>query len=368
VSGTLGIVLFVVALLLAILIHEAAHYGVAKAFRIKVEEFFVGFGPRLWSFRRGETEYGVKALPLGGYVKIAGMNPYEEVSPEDYPRTYGARPPWQRALVIVAGPATHFVIAFFLLTAYSGLVNQQTSFQTVIAGVQKTMNGRPSPAAVVGIKRNDVVVAVDRIRNPSDDGLREYTKEHRGTPIHLELRRGDGIVRVTVTPVYDPKLKFARIGVVIASEPVPGRAGFFGSFADGGKALGIYTVDTVKSLGRVFGPSGIGRVFDELFGGAPRSVEDPTTVIGASRVAGQVPLHQVVLLLALVNIVVGIINLVPLPPFDGGHLAVVVVEKVRGKKVDMRKLIPVTVVVAGFLVIWFLSVGLLDILKPLPMP
>src|SRR3954447_9689 len=110
-SGVIGQIAFFVVILLIILIHEAAHFGVAKAFKIKVEEFFVGFGPRLWSFRRGETEYGVKAFPLGGYVRIAGMTPYEEISPEDYPNTYGAKPPWQRALVIFAGPATHFVIA-----------------------------------------------------------------------------------------------------------------------------------------------------------------------------------------------------------------------------------------------------------------
>src|SRR5438093_4889706 len=104
-SGSLGIFLFVLAVLVTILIHEAAHFGAAKWFGIKVEEFFVGFGPKLWSFRSGETEYGVKALPLGGYVRIAGMNPLEEPSPEYYPRTYGAKPPWQRAIVIAAGPA-----------------------------------------------------------------------------------------------------------------------------------------------------------------------------------------------------------------------------------------------------------------------
>src|ERR1044072_5008479 len=107
-SGTLGIIIFAVSLLLVILIHEAAHFGVAKAFGIKVHEFFVGFGPRLWAFRRGATARGVKPSPLGGYVKIAGMTPYEEVSPEDDPRTYGAKPAWQPALVIGAGPATHF--------------------------------------------------------------------------------------------------------------------------------------------------------------------------------------------------------------------------------------------------------------------
>src|SRR5437667_8259756 len=123
-SSTVGVVLFVVAILVTILIHEAAHVGFAKWFGIKVQEFCVGFGPRIWSTRRGETEYGVKALPLGGYVRIAGMNPYEEVTPEAYPRTFGAKPAWQRALVIVAGPATHFVMAFVFFALWLGLVGK----------------------------------------------------------------------------------------------------------------------------------------------------------------------------------------------------------------------------------------------------
>src|SRR5437879_13158540 len=110
-SSTVGVVLFVVAILVTILIHEAAHFGFAKAFGIKVEEFFVGFGPRLWSTRRGETEYGVKAFPLGGYVRIAGMNPFQEPPAEERDRTFGAKPIWQRVLVILAGPATQFVMA-----------------------------------------------------------------------------------------------------------------------------------------------------------------------------------------------------------------------------------------------------------------
>src|SRR5436853_2621383 len=124
-SGTFGIVLFVLIILTVIVVHEAGHFTFAKLFRIKVEEFFVGFGPRLWSVRRGETEYGVKALPLGGYVRIAGMNPYEEVTPEQYPRTFGAKPAWQRALVIVAGPATHFIVALVFFALWLGLVGQQ---------------------------------------------------------------------------------------------------------------------------------------------------------------------------------------------------------------------------------------------------
>src|SRR5919109_5260919 len=105
----LGILLFVLGVFVMIMAHESGHFAAARAFAIKVEEFFIGFGPRLWSIRRGDTEYGVKALPLGGYVRIAGMNPFQEPTPEEYPRTFGAKPPWQRAMVIVAGPATHFV-------------------------------------------------------------------------------------------------------------------------------------------------------------------------------------------------------------------------------------------------------------------
>ena len=112
-AGAVGQFAFFFALIVVIVIHEAAHFGMAKWFGIKVQEFFVGFGPRIWSTRRGETEYGFKWIPAGGYVKIAGMNPYETLAPEDEPRTFGAKPIWQRALVIVAGPATHFILAFF---------------------------------------------------------------------------------------------------------------------------------------------------------------------------------------------------------------------------------------------------------------
>src|SRR6058998_1791509 len=113
-SGTLGTFLFVVAILVTIVIHEAAHFGAAKGFGIKVEEFFLGFGPRLWSFRRGETEYGVKALPLGGYVRIIGMHNLEEVDPEDEPRTFRSAPFGKRMVVILAGVTMNLILAVFL--------------------------------------------------------------------------------------------------------------------------------------------------------------------------------------------------------------------------------------------------------------
>src|SRR2546426_9742867 len=113
-----GYVLFFIAILVVVLVHESGHFAFAKAFGIKVEEFFLGFGRRIWSFRRGETEYGLKAIPAGGYVRIAGMNPFQEPTPEEFPRTFGAKPVWQRAIVIGAGPATHFVMAILFLTFF----------------------------------------------------------------------------------------------------------------------------------------------------------------------------------------------------------------------------------------------------------
>src|ERR671914_2284664 len=112
---TVGILVFAAGVFVMILVHELGHFVTAKRFGIKVEEFFIGFGPRLWSFRRRETEYGLKALPFGGYVKIAGMNPFQEPAPEDRDRVFTAKPKWQRAVVLVTGSLTHFVLAFLIL-------------------------------------------------------------------------------------------------------------------------------------------------------------------------------------------------------------------------------------------------------------
>src|SRR4249919_3098621 len=145
-TATLAIVVFFTGLLFIILIHEAGHYAVARRFGFKVEEYFVGFGPKLWSFRRGEIEYGVKALPLGGYVKIAGMNPYEPVLPEDLPRSYGAKPIWQRALTIFAGPGSHFVVAAILFAIWLFVFGDPRTAPIVVEQVPRQLNGHAGPA------------------------------------------------------------------------------------------------------------------------------------------------------------------------------------------------------------------------------
>src|SRR5213595_1232993 len=129
------VVLYVVAILMIVLIHEAGHFTFAKLFKIKVEEFFVGFGPRIWSTRRGETEYGLKALPFGGYVRIAGMNPFEEIPPEQLSRTFQAKPIWQRAIVIATGPVTHFFMAILFAALIFGALGTQV-WRPLIAEVE----------------------------------------------------------------------------------------------------------------------------------------------------------------------------------------------------------------------------------------
>ena len=370
-SSSVGIVVFIVALLVTILIHEAAHFWVAKAFGIKVQEFFVGFGPRLWSFRRGETEYGVKALPLGGYVRIAGMNPYEEIPPEELPRTFGAKPAWQRALVIFAGPATHFVMAFVFFALWLGLVGQPAAHGVAVGLVEARLNGHTSPAKEAGLRPRDRIVAVDGIRDPSADRLVQYTRAHVGEPIELTVKRGDHRFSVTVTPELSTVEgeRVGRIGVALTPAVITSdKEGVVGSVTGGARLVGSTTVEFTKNLGRLFD---VGRVFDELFGGEPRRVDDPTSLVGVARIAGQTAERNVgdlLQILGALNIVIGLLNLLPLPPFDGGHLAIIAVEKIRRRKVDVRRLIPVTAAVAAFLLIFVASLVLLDIVKPIPLP
>jgi membrane-associated protease RseP (regulator of RpoE activity) len=369
--GVLGQVSFFVALILVILVHEAAHFSVAKAFKIKVTEFFVGFGPRLWSTRRGETEYGVKAIPAGGYVKIAGMNPYEEIAPEDLPRTYGAKPPWQRALVILAGPFTHFVLAFVCLAAWLGFVGQPVTTSPVVAEVTPTLQGgATSPAAAAGIHVGDRIVGVDGIKDPSDARLIRYTRNHVGEPITLTVDRDGRRLTFRVTPKLDEVAgqEVGRVGVVLSLARQ--REGLIDSITGGARLVGSTVAQTVGGLGRIFGPEGLANIARQVFTNQPQRSADgrPISVVGVGRLVGATAesghFWDILWLFAVVNIFIGLINLLPLPPFDGGHLAVLLVEKVRGRTVDARKIAPVAAVVAAFFILFSGLVLYLDIVKP----
>ena len=187
--GPLATVLFFVGILVIILIHEAGHYLAARGYGFKVEQYFVGFGPKVWSFRRGEIEYGVKALPLGGYVKIAGMNPYEPVADADLPRAYGSKPRWQRALVIFAGPGSHFIVAGLLFASLFLVFGVADASVPLVSSVQPTLNGVWSPAILAGVR-------------PGGDGCRRGPRSDLGTAEPGD----DGAGRLPAL-VHDPSLR-----------------------------------------------------------------------------------------------------------------------------------------------------------------
>lgn len=386
-SGAIGILLFVAALIIVVMVHEAGHFAAAKAFGIRVQEYFVGFGPLIWSTKRGffgtgrgrkrhprsETDYGVKALPLGGYVRIAGMNPFEEVPPEDVPRTYGAHPIWHRAVVILAGPVTHLVMAFAILLVLLTAIGVPDESRPLIDVVQAELGGRPSPASQAGLRAGDEIVAVDGRPVESADAFVAYTRAHVGLPIAVTVLRGGERVTVRAVPVLSR--------VEGEAEPV-GRLGVslgeanrrYGPIPAAGRAAvltGQIVKGVVLQLGNVFGPSGLKRI-GELLTGAPRRITDPTSVVGGAQLAGAAARSgnwgAFLELLAVFNIFVGIINVVPLPPLDGGHLAVLVAEKVSGRRVDMRKLIPLTALVAVFMLLLVVSLAFVDFTNPLPNP
>ncbi|MEX0989491.1 MAG: site-2 protease family protein [Actinomycetota bacterium] len=377
-STAVGVTAFIVMLLLVILIHEAAHFGFAKLFGFKVEEYFVGFGPKLWSTRRGETEYGIKAIPAGGYVKIAGMDPFRPVptTDPDHSRTYYERPMWQRAVVIAAGPFTHFVIAFIFfaiaLTFAGGLLPTES---VTFSRVEPTLDGVSSPATDAGIEVGDRVVRVQAGDNPvlidpSPDAFTDYVRSNQGETLHLELERNGRSLSVTADPVLAEVEgeSVPRIGVVLSgTDPEP--IGFPGSIVEGGRMVWTSISASVGEAGRIFGPQGIGRMYELVFTDAEREITDPASAVGLAGAAGELSqggrFFQLLFLFGGINIFVGLLNLLPLPPFDGGHLAVLVIEKIRGKRVDVRRLVPIAAVVLTFFVLFTSAAVLVDITKPL---
>lgn len=374
-SSALGIAAFAVMLIVVIMIHEAAHFTFAKRYGFKVEEFFVGFGPRLWSTRRGETEYGIKAIIAGGYVKIAGMNPFQPTPEEDIPRSYPAKPIWQRAIVIAAGPATHFAIAFVLFALWLGIGGRPI---VEIDDVEPTLNGRPSPAAIARLEPGDVIVRVSArdgatLNDPRvlpDSTFAEFLADHSEQPLTLLIQRDGREISRIVTPVMSDVggVMIPRIGIVLQSEATA-REGPLAVAVDAGQEVWAGIVTSLDQFAHIFGPDGLSRIGDLLFTDAPRQPTDPTSVIGVGRASGSLTSSgQAVYLLwmfAVINIFIGLLNLLPLPPFDGGHLAVLGIEKVRGRPMDIRKLVPVSAVVLAFFVMFTAAVVLLDLTKPL---
>ena len=386
---SLGILIFIAAILIVVMVHESGHFLVAKLFNFKAPQFFVGFGPTLWSFKRGETEYGLKAIPAGGFVKIVGMNPYENIAPEDRPRSYPNKPRWQRALLLVAGSATHWLVAFVILFVTALTIGFPTNRpSTTIAGVQAQ-----TPASEAGFEPGDRIVGADGVEMDSWGEVRTFIQDHPLEQVVFMVDRGDETIdveatigralfnergEVTATPRSDGELRDARPGeqvhgfmgiqpdVIYESYSVPGAA------REAGSVTWTSTVESVKAIPKVFQPVFNGDLGSALQGDEERTLDGPIGVVGAGRIAGESVqtgrwLNLIGLIVAF-TLIVGILNLLPLPPLDGGHLAVVAYEAITGKTVDIRKLIPVAAAVVSFFVVVFLAVLYLDIAQPLETP
>jgi regulator of sigma E protease len=382
-------VLVVVGFSALIILHEFGHFVVAKWTGMRVERFFLFFPPKVVSVKRGETEYGVGAIPLGGFVKITGMNP-EELEPRDQSeeqreagfleriesadqssgpdvskpgeplppelreRAYYNQPVWKRVVVIAAGPAVNILIAFLILFALAFSLDQATGSGVKIAQLT------PDSPASGKLESEDRIVSIDGVPATNldfadrIDRFRDEIGSHRcaGTPtegcsatspVELVVQRGDREVPVSVTPRYDAETERALIGVQFGpagTEPVATNVPEAAEYAV--DTMWLITSKTVSAIARIF---------------LPEQREQLSGPVGSSRALNEAigfGAQEALLILALISLSLGVINLFPFLPLDGGHIFWSLVEKVRGSRVPFSVIERASAV--GFLLILFLFV------------
>lgn len=374
--NVLGTIAVIFAFFVMIILHEFGHFVMAKRAGMKVTEFFVGFGPRLWSVRRGETEYGIKALPLGGYCRIIGMTNLEEVDPADEPRAYRSKQFLPKLGVALAGSTMHFIIAFvliFVVLVGSGDVFSRPSVSTVVSEVS-------GPSAKASIHPHDRVVAVagQSVRTWEDavhliqarpgqtvSIVVDRSGERVTIPVQLATHRPGEKARVGYAGIL-PAGHFKQPGILKSIVLTPAREFEIGR-------------ESVAALGHIFSPSGVERYLQNFSDKPSKAANQdrPVSVVGFGRLASQAVAAgwvETIFLLIIINMFVGIFNLVPLLPFDGGHAAIAFYEwiasKVRRRRVqvDVAKLMPLTLVVLALLGFLFLSTLFLDVRNPISNP
>ena len=390
----IGWVIFLVALLFSVMLHETGHFVMAKKFGMKVTRYFVGFGPTLWSTRRGETEYGIKALPFGGFVKIIGMHSLDDVDdPADEPRSFRRQPAWQRIVVLCAGSFMHFALAFLLIFGLAlgiGIENQNTTqlgtiSKCVAANTTQLNNGtctasdQASPAKLAGLRLGDQVTAFNGkpVSNWTQlgDAIR---KAPAGSTADITVKR-DGktlTLHATLATVSGRSGAYLGIAPAVVFQLVnPVRAAQYA-----GSAFGQVLAGSAKAVGAL--PGALPKLFSKDRGST--AAGQVSSVVGAAEATGtavaanvgwRFKVSFVLLLIASLNIFVGAFNMLPLLPLDGGHVAVVVWERIRawfarlrGRPdpglVDMTKLLPVSFSIFMVLMFFGIALVLADIVNP----
>jgi membrane-associated protease RseP (regulator of RpoE activity) len=383
ITGTFAVVAFCMAMALVVMLHEAAHFAAAKASNMKCTEFFFGFGPRLWSVRKGETEYGIKAIPFGGYVKIIGMSNIErDIDPEDEARTYRQASYPRRMAVALAGVATHFAMAFLLLVVLLTVVGVPNHDKpTLTIGSISRLDTGASPAVDAGFQVGDKVVSVAGQQISNWDEVPPIVRASAGKPVAFVVERDGQLVNLTATPAAIERDGETRGFIGVGPKPTVERTN---PVAASGKAVSdIWNLSTgsLKALGAFFTPSSLKDYAGQLTHATSNkasSADDQrfVSVVGVARIAGQAAesgIFNVVYLLVLLNIFIGVFNLVPLLPLDGGHVAIATYERLRSRagrryQADVGKMMPVAIAMVAILVLIGVSSIYLDIVHPLANP
>jgi regulator of sigma E protease len=334
-----------------IVLHEAGHFLAAKAVGMRVERFSLFFGPMPLKFTRGETTYGVGVIPLGGYVKITGMNPNEELEPAAASRAYYNQKVWKRVVVILAGPAVNILIAFLIVGGIYLSQGHEVVRNGQAVAAHTIAPGSLVPPASTYLKPGDEIVAVDGRNNLSVQQITKQIGTHRcpgtqtahcqaATPVSITVRRAGRLDTFSITPRYDAHFKRMRVGfgfnVLTAADSVVGAAGHSVS------QLWFWTSKTASTFARIF---------------EPKERKQLHSFVGAYTIAQQsfgLSATAALTLLALISLSLAIVNLFPFLPLDGGHVFWAVAEKVRGRRIPFSVMERAGVV--GFVLILFIFV------------
>ncbi len=391
----IGWVIFLVALLFSVMLHETGHFVMAKKFGMKVTRYFVGFGPTIWSTWRGETEYGVKALPIGGFVKIVGMSSIDDVDdPADEPRSFRSKPGWQRIIVLCAGSFMHFLLAFLLIFGLAlGIgIENTTQLATVSPCVAAsvtaldhgtcTASDKPSPAELAGLRAGDEITAFNGTPLTTYDQLSTAISRARpGSKASITVNRDGKTLTLHTTLASVPGRSGAYLGIVatLFQSAGPVRAVTYA-----GSMFGQFVTGTVHAFGEL--PAALPKLFTKNRADGPGG--QVVGVVGVAEITGstvaasigwQYKVSIVLLLIASLNIVVGLTNMLPLLPLDGGHVAAIAWERIRARiarwrgrpdpgLVDMTKLLPVSFSIFMLVVVLSVALILADIVNPVHLP